>query len=275
MPAAITVVPLAIPAANAPPKCGRIRSSDRCPGQTGPRRRQLRLEIPRIVAPFIANARFSTQRQGTLRIGSALEGAPSGCSPPNVFWWPLVPFQASPILKMVTPHRPKRSRHLGSHSIEFVFTRWLLGELFGRPPKIARHGMSGICKRSSLRACYQDCYHFLQKAARNSMNQGPTRRSMSLKYKEQPETRRNINQTHNPKVEGSNPSPATTPLNNHSTLSCSDCAAASGVYTLFETEDSHSISLSIDGSAAQFARIPAYASPSNCRSRSPATTRLH
>src|ERR1035438_4133426 len=33
---------------------------------------------------------------------------------------------------------------------------------------------------------------------------------MSLKYKEQHETRRNINQTHNPKVEGSNPSPATT-----------------------------------------------------------------
>src|ERR1035437_11061958 len=32
---------------------------------------------------------------------------------------------------------------------------------------------------------------------------------MSLKYKEQHETRRNINQTHNPKVEGSNPSPAT------------------------------------------------------------------
>ena len=36
-------------------------------------------------------------------------------------------------------------------------------------------------------------------------------------------------------------------------LSCSDCAAASGVYTLFETEDSHGISRSIDGSAAQFA----------------------
>jgi hypothetical protein len=32
---------------------------------------------------------------------------------------------------------------------------------------------------------------------------------MSLKYKEQHKTRRNVNQTHNPKVEGSNPSPAT------------------------------------------------------------------
>ncbi len=36
---------------------------------------------------------------------------------------------------------------------------------------------------------------------------------MSLKYKEQHETRRNINQTHNPKVEGSNPSPATNLFN--------------------------------------------------------------
>src|ERR1039457_3890199 len=32
---------------------------------------------------------------------------------------------------------------------------------------------------------------------------------MSLKYKKQHETRRNINQTHNPKVAGSNPAPAT------------------------------------------------------------------
>jgi len=36
---------------------------------------------------------------------------------------------------------------------------------------------------------------------------------MSLKYKEQHETRGNINQTHNPKVEGSNPSPATNFIN--------------------------------------------------------------
>jgi hypothetical protein len=36
---------------------------------------------------------------------------------------------------------------------------------------------------------------------------------MSLKYKEQHERRRNINQTHNPKVEGSNPSPATNIIN--------------------------------------------------------------
>ena len=36
---------------------------------------------------------------------------------------------------------------------------------------------------------------------------------MSLKYKKQHETRRNINQTHNPKVEGSNPSPATNLFN--------------------------------------------------------------
>ena len=35
---------------------------------------------------------------------------------------------------------------------------------------------------------------------------------MSLKYKEQHETRRTINRTHNPKVEGSNPSPATKTL---------------------------------------------------------------
>src|ERR1035441_6333828 len=44
------------------------------------------------------------------------------------------------------------------------------------------------------------------------MKQGPRRWSMSLKYKEQHETTRNINQTHNPKVEGSNPSPATKTL---------------------------------------------------------------
>src|SRR5471030_503785 len=44
------------------------------------------------------------------------------------------------------------------------------------------------------------------------MNQWLTRSSMSLRYKEQHETTRNINQTHNPKVEGSNPSPATKTL---------------------------------------------------------------
>jgi hypothetical protein len=66
-----------------------------------------------------------------------------------------------------------------------------------------------IAKQSSLRARYQTCYHFLEKAARNRRNQGPTRWIMSLKYKEQHETRRNLNQTHNPKVEGSNPSPPT------------------------------------------------------------------
>src|ERR1017187_2581359 len=62
---------------------------------------------------------------------------------------------------------------------------------------------------SSLRPCYQARYHFLEKAAQNRMNQGPTNRNMSLKYKEQHESRRNINQTHNPKVGGSNPPPAT------------------------------------------------------------------
>src|SRR5208283_2379964 len=62
---------------------------------------------------------------------------------------------------------------------------------------------------SSLRPCYQARYHFLEKAAQNRMNQGPTNRSMSLKYKEQHESRRNVNQTHNPKVVGSNPTPAT------------------------------------------------------------------
>jgi hypothetical protein len=36
---------------------------------------------------------------------------------------------------------------------------------------------------------------------------------MLLKYKEQAETRRNINQTHNPKVVGSNPTPATNLFN--------------------------------------------------------------
>src|ERR1039457_2697798 len=62
---------------------------------------------------------------------------------------------------------------------------------------------------SSLRPCYQARYHFLEKAAQNRMNQGPTNRNMSLKYKEQHESRRNVNQTHNPKVGGSNPPPAT------------------------------------------------------------------
>jgi len=55
--------------------------------------------------------------------------------------------------------------------------------------------------------CYQTCYHFLERVARNRMNQGPSGWVMSLKYKEQHKTRRNVNQTHNPKVEGSNPSP--------------------------------------------------------------------
>ena len=57
----------------------------------------------------------------------------------------------------------------------------------------------------SLRPCYQARYHFLESSP-DRMNQGPTNRIMSLKYKEQHEFRRNVNQTHNPKVEGSNPS---------------------------------------------------------------------
>src|ERR1017187_8580749 len=79
--------------------------------------------------------------------------------------------------------------------------------------KIEQHGWRGNRRETSLRYCYQTCYHFLEKAARNRMNQGPTRSSMSLKHKEQHERRRNINQTHNPKVEGSNPSPATKSFN--------------------------------------------------------------
>ena len=52
----------------------------------------------------------------------------------------------------------------------------------------------------SLRACHQTCYHFLEKAARNSMNQGP-----------------------------SNPSPATkTPIKSDSCESCSAFEYAPG-----------------------------------------------
>jgi hypothetical protein len=76
-------------------------------------------------------------------------------------------------------------------------------------PKDRALGKRRVAAGTVTDSCYQTCYHFLQKAARNKMNQGPTRWTMSLKYKEQHETRRNINQTHNPKVEGSNPSPAT------------------------------------------------------------------
>ena len=59
------------------------------------------------------------------------------------------------------------------------------------------------------KTCYQNCYHFAQKPAKTSVNQAITRWIMSLKYKEQHERRRNLNQTHNPKVGGSNPPPAT------------------------------------------------------------------
>ena len=79
--------------------------------------------------------------------------------------------------------------------------------------KIEQHGWRGNRRETSLRYCYQTCYHFLQKAARNRMNQGQRGWTMSLKYKEQHETRRNINQTHNPKVGGSNPPPATNFIN--------------------------------------------------------------
>jgi hypothetical protein len=49
------------------------------------------------------------------------------------------------------------------------------------------------------------------------MKAQPSRWIMSLNYKDQHETSRTMNQTHNPKVEGSNPSPATKPLNKGST----------------------------------------------------------
>ena len=79
--------------------------------------------------------------------------------------------------------------------------------------------------RKAADSCYQTCYHFLEKTARNRKKHVPTRWIMSLKYKEQHETRRNINQTHNPKVEGSNPSPATkTPSKNSLLPNCSNCA---------------------------------------------------
>jgi hypothetical protein len=50
--------------------------------------------------------------------------------------------------------------------------------------------------------CYQSCYQFLQKPAQSTVNQGPPKWIISLKYKEQHESRRNTNQTHNPMVGG-------------------------------------------------------------------------
>jgi hypothetical protein len=69
---------------------------------------------------------------------------------------------------------------------------------------------SGVLATDPLIApCYQSCYQFLQKPARSTVNQGPPKWTISLNHKEQHERRRNVNQTHNPKVGGSNPPPAT------------------------------------------------------------------
>src|SRR5258708_21524926 len=85
---------------------------------------------------------------------------------------------------------------------------------FGLPTQSQSFPSAQNRSRKGRGPCYQTCYHFLQKAARNRTNQEPTRWIMSLKYKAQHEGRRNINQTHNPKVEGSNPSPATNSFQN-------------------------------------------------------------
>jgi hypothetical protein len=85
------------------------------------------------------------------------------------------------------------------------FCRSRFGFSLGRKPKErARTKGTGPAGRRLAERCYQTCYHFIEKAARNRMNQGPPGWFMSLNYKEQHETRRNINQTQKPKVGGSN-----------------------------------------------------------------------